>query len=70
MSIKIAWERLRCQRLAAGRLATPEEVVGWLGAVQAQEYRFAKWGLALRTHHASDDSSSGRSRPDGSSGPM
>jgi hypothetical protein len=56
MSIKIAWERLRCQRLAAGRLATPQEVVGWFGAVQAQEYRFAKWGLALRTRHASDDS--------------
>jgi Winged helix DNA-binding domain len=56
MSIKIAWARLYCQRLAAGRLATPEEVVGWLGAVQAQEYHFAKWGLALRTRRASDAS--------------
>ncbi len=56
MSIKIAWARLHCQRLAAGHLATPEKVVGWLGAVQAQEYHFTKWGLALRTHRASDAS--------------
>jgi hypothetical protein len=52
--MKIAWARLRCQRLAAGRLATPDEVVGWLGAVQAQEYHFAKWGLALRIRRTSD----------------
>jgi Winged helix DNA-binding domain len=56
MSSKIAWARLHCQRLAAGRLASPEEVVGWLGAVQAQEYHLAKWGLALRTRRASDHS--------------
>ena len=54
MSNKIAWARLHCQRLAAGRLARPEDVVGWLGAVQAQEYHLAKWGLALRTRRASD----------------
>jgi Winged helix DNA-binding domain len=56
MSNKIAWARLHCQRLVAGRLARPEEVVGWLGAVQAQEYHLAKWGLALRTRRASDAS--------------
>jgi hypothetical protein len=56
MSNKIAWARLHCQRLAAGRLARPEDVVGRLGAVQAQEYPFAKWGLALRTRRASDAS--------------
>ena len=56
MSTKIAWARLHCQRLASGRLATPEEAVGWLGAVQAQEYHFAKWGLALRIRRASDAS--------------
>jgi Winged helix DNA-binding domain len=56
MSSKIAWARLHCQRLAAGRLARPEEVVGWLGAVQAQEYHLTKWGLALRSRRASDAS--------------
>jgi hypothetical protein len=56
MRSKIAWVRLHCQRLAGGRLASPEEVVGWLGAVQAQEYQLAKGGLALRTRRASDTS--------------
>ena len=56
MSSKIAWARLHCQRLAAGRLVRPEEVVGWLGAVQAQEYHLAKWGLALRLRRATDAS--------------
>ena len=54
--MSIAWARLHCQRLTAGRLATPEEVVSRLGAVQAQEYPFAKWGLALRMRRASDAS--------------
>ena len=56
MSLKIAWARLQCQRLAAARLARPEDVVAWLGAVQAQEYPLAKWGLALRMRRASDAS--------------
>jgi hypothetical protein len=54
--MKIAWARLRSQRLAGGRLAGPEDVVGWLGAVQAQEYHLAKWGLALRMRRARDAS--------------
>ena len=37
-------------------MARPEDVVAWLGAVQAQEYHLAKWGLALRTRRASDAS--------------
>jgi hypothetical protein len=56
MVMKIAWARLHCQRLNAGRLSRPEDVVGWLGAVQAQEYPFAKWGLALRMRRAGDAS--------------
>jgi DNA glycosylase AlkZ-like len=54
MDMKIAWTRLQCQRLATGRFTRPEDVVGWLGAVQAQEYHLAKWGLALRTRRATD----------------
>jgi hypothetical protein len=41
--------RLRNQRLSGPRFATPEEVVSWMGAVQAQEYGDAQWGLAIRT---------------------
>jgi hypothetical protein len=36
-------------------LEKPEEVVGWLGAVQAQDYGGAKWALGLRLQGATDD---------------
>jgi hypothetical protein len=44
----IAVQRLYNHRLAAPGFSTPQEVVGWMGAVQAQEYAFAKWALAMR----------------------
>ena len=56
MSFDLAWARLHCQRLTAGRLTRPEDVVRRLGAVQAQEYPLAKWGLALRMRRATDAS--------------
>ena len=47
---EIARLRLRVQRLALGaeKLAKPEDVVGWLGAVQSQEYALARWSLGQR----------------------
>jgi len=48
MNHEIARRRLRNQRLAGKAHRTPEEVVAWQGAVQAQEYPAARWGLALR----------------------
>jgi Winged helix DNA-binding domain len=42
--------RLHNQRLAGSEFETPEQVVAWLGAVQAQDYPGAKWGVALRSH--------------------
>jgi hypothetical protein len=44
--------RLHNQRLSAGRFTTAEEVVSWLGAVQAQEYADTTWALALRMQRA------------------
>jgi hypothetical protein len=41
--------RLRNLRLEAEPLAAPEDVVGWLGAVQSQDFAPAKWALAQRT---------------------
>jgi hypothetical protein len=52
-SLDIVGLRLRHQRLAGPRLATPGDVVRWLGAVQAQEYDNAMWALALRTRCSS-----------------
>lgn len=40
--------RLRAQRLIGAPAATPAEIVAWLGAVQAQDYRGALWGVAQR----------------------
>ena len=54
MALDITRTRLRNQRLSGGRFTSPEEVVSWLGAVQAQEYGHAKWALGLRMHRASD----------------
>ena len=50
----IARLRLARQQIAQPSFATPAEVVAWLGAVQAQDYAGAKWGLGLRLREASD----------------
>jgi Winged helix DNA-binding domain len=44
----IALRRLHNHQLEAPVFGTPEEVVRWMGAVQAQEYAFAKWALGMR----------------------
>ena len=41
-------QRLHNQRITRGVHRQPADVVAWLGAVQAQEYSAARWGLALR----------------------
>ena len=40
--------RLRNQYITREGHVRPEDVVAWFGAVQAQEYEPAKWGLGLR----------------------
>jgi hypothetical protein len=50
----IALIRLRNQRLVGPGLDTPAAVVGWLGAVQSQDYGGAKWALGQRMKRASD----------------
>jgi hypothetical protein len=43
---------MRSQRLWGTRLGTAREVVGWLTALQAQEFSMAKWSVAQRTRGA------------------
>src|SRR5688572_3851501 len=50
----VAAERLRNQSITPPRLRRAADVVAWLGAVQAQEYEPAKWGLGLRMAGAVD----------------
>jgi winged helix DNA-binding protein len=51
---RIARQRLVNQHLLKPTLAKASEVVALLGAVQAQDYGSAKWGLAQRTRAATD----------------
>ena len=40
--------RLRSQQLARPEFKDPKDLVSWMGAVQAQEYRMVKWALGIR----------------------
>lgn len=51
---EIARLRLLNQRIALPSFNNPGDVVGWLGAVQAQDYSGAKWALGLRMRTATD----------------
>jgi hypothetical protein len=55
MNTTIAGQRLHNQYITRPRRRDPADVVGWLGAVQAQEYPFAKWALALRMSETATD---------------
>ncbi|MEP6493861.1 MAG: winged helix DNA-binding domain-containing protein [bacterium] len=54
--LNIVGFRLTNQHLIKQSLANPSDVVRRLGAVQAQDYPAAKWGIALRTRGATDAS--------------
>lgn len=40
--------RLHNQQIAATNLKTPKELIGWMGAMQAQDYNQAKWAIGVR----------------------
>ncbi len=46
---KIVARRLYCHSLVEPRFERAEDVVGWLGAVQAQDLPAVKWAVAQRT---------------------
>lgn len=43
--------RLLGQQIVSPQFSRPEDVVGWMGAVQAQDLRSALWAVGLRTRH-------------------
>ena len=45
--------RLLNQQLVAPQFNNPTEVVHYMGAMQAQEYRMMRWAVAMRTHRPS-----------------
>ena len=50
----LADRRLRSHRISGQPLSTAEDVVRWLGAVQAQEYPVARWSIGQRTAGSSE----------------
>jgi hypothetical protein len=53
--VPITDQRLHNQRVTRPGRSGPAKIVAWLGAVQAQEYGPAKWGLALRSPKGTTD---------------
>lgn len=45
---ELLFHRLRNQKLINPERRTPAQVVAWLGAMQAQDFAAAKWGIGLR----------------------
>lgn len=46
--------RLKNHLLAGTDKQTPQEVVSWMGAIQAQDYNMAKWGIGNRISKITD----------------
>ena len=53
--VDIARRRLMNQHIAHASFEKPSDEVGWLGAVQAQDYAGAKWALGQRLQSATDE---------------
>ncbi|HTH56159.1 MAG TPA: winged helix DNA-binding domain-containing protein [Cyclobacteriaceae bacterium] len=51
---EIAYLRLANQQLMEASFTSPKEVVGWMGAMQAQDYYMAKWAIGSRMRNATD----------------
>ena len=52
--LDIAHVRLHNHHIAGTKLAAPDAVVRWLGAVQSQDYAGAKWAVGQRMHDTTD----------------
>ena len=50
----IANIRLVSQQIAATKLKTAKDMVGWMGAIQAQDYAMAKWAIGVRLPNSID----------------
>jgi len=44
--------RLACQHITGGPIEKPEDMVAWMGCVQAQDYAGAKWAVGSRLRSA------------------
>ena len=44
--------RMACHQLAEPEFGHPADLVGWMGAMQAQDYTMSKWAVGLRLKSA------------------
>lgn len=44
----IAMIRLTSQHIAGTRFMSAQEIVAWMGAMQAQDYEMVKWAIGVR----------------------
>jgi hypothetical protein len=51
----IIQQRLAQQRLTQDPMQTPDQIVRWMGAVQAQDYAGVKWSIGMRIQPTADD---------------
>jgi len=52
--LEIAQYRLQSQRIAKTEHKTAKEIVGWMGAMQAQDFAMSKWAIGARLPNATD----------------
>lgn len=50
----IASIRLVSQQIAGSKFKTAKEIVGWMGAMQAQDYIMCKWAVGMRLPHSTE----------------
>ena len=50
----IPYLRLFNQQIIGSKFKTPKEIVGWMGAMQAQDYSMAKWAIGARLPDSTD----------------
>jgi len=55
-SSSIREARLFNQQLIVSELSVPEQVVSWMGAIQAQDFNMTKWAVGVRTVNSTDSS--------------
>lgn len=46
--------RLISQQLTATKLKTAKQIVGWMGAMQGQDFNMAKWAIGIRLNKATE----------------
>jgi hypothetical protein len=54
--IDIARQRIINQQLAGTNFNSPDEIVSWMGAMQAQDYPMSKWAIGVRLPGSTDQS--------------